>query len=132
MEHLEGKYQHERSENFDEFLKAIGVPLIPRKLMLTSKPDVEVVRDGDRWTIRMLTLIKTIEYAFTPGEVVKSETMGGLAENVFSVEGSCIRQTQKSANYTTEIVREFSQEGLAMTLTHVESGTVCHRYFKRI
>ncbi|XP_042212791.1 cellular retinoic acid-binding protein 1-like isoform X2 [Homarus americanus] len=132
MVQFEGKYQHERSDNFDEFLKAIGVPMIPRKMVTSSNPVVEVVREGDRWTIRMNTLIRTIEYNFTPGEVISSETMGGLAQNVFTIENDCIRQTQRSDTYTTEVIREFFDDSLVMTLTHVESGIVCHRYFRRI
>ncbi|XP_071545110.1 fatty acid-binding protein-like [Panulirus ornatus] len=132
MVQFEGRYQHERSENFDEFLKAIGVPLIPRKLVLTANPVVEVFRQEERWVIRMNTLVRTIEYNFLPGETIETETMGGVAQNVFMIEEGRITQTQTSSKYTTEVIREFTDESLVMTITHVESGTVCHRYFRRL
>ncbi|XP_066943690.1 fatty acid-binding protein-like [Macrobrachium rosenbergii] len=132
MVQFEGKFEHDRSENFDEFLKSIGVPLIPRKLMTSSNPVVEVAKEGDVWVIRMSTLIRTIEYKFTPGEPIQTETMGGMAQNVFTFEGNVIKQTQKSDTYTTEVLREFSDDNLVMTIKHVESGITCHRYFKRV
>ncbi|XP_068206606.1 fatty acid-binding protein-like [Palaemon carinicauda] len=131
MVKFEGKYEHVKSENFDEFLKSIGVPLIPRKMVTSSNPVVEVSKEGDVWVIRMSTLIRTIEYKFTPGEPIQTETMGGMAQNVFTFEDNVIKHTQKSDTYTTEVLREFSDDSLVMTLKHVESGTTCHRYFKR-
>lgn len=132
MVQFEGRFQHERSENFDEFLKAIGVPLIPRKMVAASNPVVEVRRNGDTWTIRMNTLVRTVEYVFEPGQTVETETMGGMAQNVFTIEDDRIMQIQKSDTYTTEVIRQFTEDSLIMTITHVESGTVCHRYFRRL
>ncbi|XP_037799369.1 cellular retinoic acid-binding protein 1-like isoform X2 [Penaeus monodon] len=132
MVQFEGRFQHERSENFDEFLKAIGVPLIPRKMVVASNPVVEVRRDGDTWTIRMNTLVRTVEYVFEPGQTVETETMGGMAQNVFTIEDDKIMQTQKSDTYTTEVIRQFTEDSLIMTITHVESGIICHRYFRRL
>lgn len=57
-----------------------GVPLIPRKMVAASNPVVEVRRDGDTWTIRMNTLVRTVEYVFEPGQTVETETMGGMAQ----------------------------------------------------
>jgi len=132
MVKFEGKYQHQRSEKFDELLKAIGVPLIPRKLVGTSNPLVEVIKNGDTWNIKMHTLLRTIEYTFTAGETVNTETMGGVAKNIFTFEDNKIKQTQTAPKYTLEVVREFSDESLTMIQTHVETGIVSHRYFKRI
>lgn len=132
MAQFEGKYEHIKSENFEEFLRAIGVPMIPRKLVTASNPTVEVTREGEYWVIRMATLIRTIEYKFIPGETIQTETMGGMAENVFTFEENTIKQTQKSDTYTTEVLREFTDEGLVMTLRHLESGTICYRHFKRV
>lgn len=141
---FEGKYQHEKSKNFEEFLKALGVPLVPRKVVANSSPVVEVTRrKGDssegkeetceeQWTIRMSTLLRDIEYCFVPGQPMQTESMGGKAKNVFTIEKNTIIQRQDAPTYSTEVVREFTDDGLTMTMKHVESGTECHRYFKRI
>ncbi|XP_063867398.1 fatty acid-binding protein-like isoform X1 [Scylla paramamosain] len=141
---FEGKYQHEKSKNYEEFLKAIGVPLVPRKVVVNSSPVVEVTRckgetSGDKeetceeqWSIRMSTLLRDIEYRFVPGQPMQTESMGGQAKNVFTIENNRIIQRQDAPTYSTEVVREFTDDGLTMTMKHVESGIECHRYFKRI
>merc|ERR1711915_408594 len=106
--------------------------MIPRKLVGTSNPLVEVIKNGDTWNIKMHTLLRTIEYTFKEGETVNTETMGGTAKNVFTFEDNKIKQSQTSDKYTLEVVREFSDEGLTMVQTHLESGIVSHRYFTRI
>lgn len=132
MVQFEGKYQHEKSQNFEEFLKAIGVPLVPRKVVANSNPVVEVTKDGDTWSIKMSTLLRDIVYKFKPGEPTHTESMGGSAKNVFTIENNVIRQQQESPTFSTDVLREFTDDNLHMTMTHVESGTVCHRYFKRV
>ncbi|KAK7081819.1 hypothetical protein SK128_003216 [Halocaridina rubra] len=106
--------------------------MIPRKVVSASNPCVEITKEGDYWIIRMSTLIRTIEYKFIPGEPIETETMGGMAQNTFTFEENSIKHIQKSNTYTTEVIREFTDDELVMTLKHVESGTVCHRYFKRV
>lgn len=49
-------------------------------MVVASNPVVEVRRDGDTWTIRMNTLVRTVEYVFEPGQTVETETMGGMAQ----------------------------------------------------
>ncbi|XP_037799368.1 sodium/calcium exchanger regulatory protein 1-like isoform X1 [Penaeus monodon] len=125
------KYVLNISWFFSQFSEE-GVPLIPRKMVVASNPVVEVRRDGDTWTIRMNTLVRTVEYVFEPGQTVETETMGGMAQNVFTIEDDKIMQTQKSDTYTTEVIRQFTEDSLIMTITHVESGIICHRYFRRL
>ena len=55
--------------------------MIARKILCSSKPDIVVKKiDENKWSIAMLTLLKTIEYIFSPGEPVESQTMSGKAE----------------------------------------------------
>lgn len=73
-------YKRTISEDEHSLFLPLGVPLIPRKMVAASNPVVEVSRDGDTWTIRMNTLVRTVEYIFVPGQTMETETMGGLAQ----------------------------------------------------
>ena len=59
-----GKYQYESGENFDEFLRELGVGFILRNLAKTSKPTIEITLDGDVYTIKTITTLKTSEIKF--------------------------------------------------------------------
>lgn len=59
-----GKYNYESGENFDEFLKALGVGWILRNLAKTTKPTIEVTLDGDVYTVKTVTTMKTTEIKF--------------------------------------------------------------------
>ena len=55
--------------------------MIARKILCSSKPDIIVKKvDENKWSIAMLTLLRTIEYIFTPEEPVESQTMSGKAK----------------------------------------------------
>ena len=49
VEALVGTWKLDTSENFDELLKELGVGFMLRKVAGTSKPNVEISKDGDEW-----------------------------------------------------------------------------------
>ena len=77
-----GKYTYESGENFDEFLKALGVGFILRNLAKTSKPTIEITLDGDEYTIKTITTLKTTEIKFKLGEEFEENRMDGVKVKV--------------------------------------------------
>lgn len=77
-----GKYQLESSENFDEFLKELGVNFILRNLAKTSKPTIEITLDGDTYTIKTITTLKTSVITFKIGEEFEESRMDGKTVKV--------------------------------------------------
>ena len=55
------------SENFDEYMKAIGVGFAMRKIGGTVKPTYIISQDGNNWTIKMQSTFKNSEYTFIDG-----------------------------------------------------------------
>lgn len=67
MVQIVGKYEYESSENFEEFVKAMGLVEMATPFM-GSKPTVEVSKNGDQWTIAVTSKGKTSSSTFKLNE----------------------------------------------------------------
>ena len=65
---LPGCYQHEKSDNLEQFLAERNVPLIARKVVANTSPRLEISREGLAWNITFKVLIKTNTITFKIGE----------------------------------------------------------------
>ncbi|KRX58334.1 Fatty acid-binding protein, adipocyte, partial [Trichinella sp. T9] len=72
-----GKYRFVSSENFDEFMKALGVNYLLRKIANAASPIVELSLDRDVWTLRNISTFRTLEISFRLGEEVDEVTPDG-------------------------------------------------------
>ena len=66
----------------DEFNQFLGVNFILRNLAKTSKPTIEVIKDGDFWIIRTHTAVRTSEIKFKIGEEFDEARMDGKTVKV--------------------------------------------------
>lgn len=134
MAPIVGTYQHERNENLDECFKAMGIPYIPRKIMCVSRPRLEITNDGEKWTIRTITMMQTTEQTFSLGEEYE-QTMpsGDTLKNVTTMDGDSLVTTSITPD-NSKVLRkyEFTDDNVVLTLTHEKSGQVAKRYFKRL
>lgn len=62
MSQFEGKFQLKESNNFEDFMKALGVSYVVRKLGNKSSPVVTISNAGDDWTFKQESLVKTTEF----------------------------------------------------------------------
>ncbi|XP_037078489.1 fatty acid-binding protein-like [Pollicipes pollicipes] len=132
MASVVGTYQHEKSENLDAFFSAIGVPWIPRKMMTNSNPTVQVSQDGETYTIRTVSAMKTVEITFKVDEAFESSLMSGeKTQNVIRKEGDSLIQEQDSSKGKIIITRAFSENAMDMTMEHKTSNVKATRHFKR-
>ncbi|XP_048508055.1 sodium/calcium exchanger regulatory protein 1 isoform X2 [Athalia rosae] len=91
MSNITGAYAHERNENLDEYLKAIGVPYVGRKMMSFSSPRLEISKNEDKWTIRSISVGRTLEMTFALGvEYEESMPSGDKLKNVTTIEGDSL------------------------------------------
>merc|ERR1712088_466730 len=72
-----GKFKLTQSENFEEFMKALGVGLVTRKLGNKSAPTVTITEDGGEFTFKQESLVKTSEIKFKIGEEFDEVTADG-------------------------------------------------------
>lgn len=68
VDNLVGSYKFERNENFESFLAATGVPYIPRKMMVSVSPSVDIVKDGNIWSVTFNVLFQRFSIQFELGK----------------------------------------------------------------
>ncbi|MGW5401429.1 lipocalin/fatty-acid binding family protein [Streptomyces sp. NPDC003952] len=125
-----GSYEMTKSDNFEEYLKEIGVGLATRKLAAASKPTEDIRANGDDWRMKTTTTLKTIELVFTLGQEFTEETADGRkCQTVFTVNGNVLTQVQKLEGMTCTITRTFTEDGLTAVFQagHVVSTRVYRR-----
>ncbi|KRX92408.1 Fatty acid-binding -like protein 6, partial [Trichinella pseudospiralis] len=92
-----GKYKFVSSENFDEFMKELGVNYLLRKIGNAVTPTVELSLDGDVWTMRNISTFRTLEVSFRLGEEVDEVTPDGRnVKTTFTYENGELKQVQKA------------------------------------
>ena len=84
-----GKYKLTHSENFEDFMKALGVGLVTRKLGNKSSPVVTITEDAGEFTMKQESLVKTSEIKFRIGQEFDEVTADGR-QGKFNMD----RQTQ--------------------------------------
>ena len=62
-----------RNEDFEEFLTENGVPLLQRKIMLKTSPNLEIKRDLHTWSFTLTVLVKTQKVCFRLREKLNEE-----------------------------------------------------------
>ena len=111
------KYKLEKSENFDEYMKELGVGLVLRKMGNSVSPTVELTKDGDNYTFTTTSTFKTSTINFKLGEEFDEETLDGRkVKSVLKFDGNKLVQEQKGDKPST-IIREFNDSELVTTLT---------------
>ncbi|KAK7069204.1 Lipocalin / cytosolic fatty-acid binding protein [Halocaridina rubra] len=131
MSKIPGKYLLDTSENFDEFMKALGVGMVMRKLGGSAKPLVELSESNGEWTMKTSSTMKTSEIKFKLGEEVDETTQDGReCKTTFTVEGDKLIQVQKAVKgKDAKFVREFTDG--CMIMTSECEGVTSKRVYKR-
>ncbi|KAH8358464.1 hypothetical protein KR093_000426, partial [Drosophila rubida] len=112
------KYKLEKSENFDEYMKELGVGMVLRKMGNSVSPTVEVTKDGDTYTLTTTSTFKTSAISFKLGEEFDEETLDGRkVKSVITLDGNKLTQEQKGDKPST-IVREFTDSELITVSCH--------------
>ncbi|CAG2161809.1 unnamed protein product [Oppiella nova] len=115
MADFTGKFKLTSSDNFDEFLKELGVNFVLRNLAKTSTPVVEITKDGDVFSLKTLTAIKNSEIKFELGKEFEEARMDGKnVKTVVVADGNKLIQTQQG-DKEVKIVREFNGNELKVT-----------------
>jgi len=124
------KYKLARSEKFDEYIKAIGVWLVVRKMGSAASPVIELTKNGDEYTLTSQSTFKNTSITFKLGEEFEEETPDGRkVQALITQDGNKLIHIQKGEKETT-IIREFSEDEVKMTVA--VDDIVCTRIYKAI
>ncbi|OON16772.1 lipocalin / cytosolic fatty-acid binding protein [Opisthorchis viverrini] len=114
-----GTWKLKDSRNFDAILQKLGVNVVKRKLITSSKPEVTYTIDGNKMTIRTCSALKTTTITFEFGKEFEERTADDrTVMSTFTKQSeSKITQVQKHPNSVTTTVREVSGNTLTATVT---------------
>ncbi|XP_060099564.1 myelin P2 protein-like [Heteronotia binoei] len=118
------------SENFDEYMKELGVSFAQRKLGSLAKPKIIITMDKDLITIRTETSFKVNEISFRLGQEFEEITLDNRkAKSVITTENGGLIHVQKwNGNHTT-IKRKLVQG--KMVLEYAMNDIICTRVYER-
>ncbi|XP_053693807.1 probable fatty acid-binding protein [Sabethes cyaneus] len=125
------KYKMEKSEGFDDYMKALGVGMVLRKLGNSISPTVELLKEGDEYTFNTLSTFKNTTIKFKLGEEFEEETVDGRkVKSVCTFDGDNKLVHEQKGEKPTTIVREFTATDLTATMT--AGSAKCIRYYKAV
>ncbi|XP_063315892.1 fatty acid-binding protein, liver-like [Pelobates fuscus] len=100
-----GKYELVSQENFEAFMKAIGLPddLIEKGKDIKSV--TEMVQNGNHFIVTVTTGSKVLRNEFTVGQEAELETLSGeKVKSIVQLEGNKLTVNLKGINSVTELV----------------------------
>ncbi|XP_050405974.2 fatty acid-binding protein homolog 5 [Patella vulgata] len=77
MGQLLGNWKLEKNENWDEFMSAMGMNFVLRKVASKLTVCQEIIQNGDNWEINMTSTFKNKSIKFQLGVPFDDETMNG-------------------------------------------------------
>ncbi|CAG5127106.1 unnamed protein product [Candidula unifasciata] len=134
VEKLLGHWKLESSENFDEYMKAMKVNIVLRKIGNSITSYFEICKDGDTWTLHITSTFKNQTLVFKLGEPVDETTLDGRkCKSTFTVEGNVLAQQQDAVNSSdtsSKYEYEVREDGkLYLTCISVPTNVVSTRIF---
>nr|XP_033789695.1 myelin P2 protein-like isoform X3 [Geotrypetes seraphini] len=111
-----GSWKLVDSENFDEFMKSLGVSSSVRIVGNVLKPTLILTKRGDYYTMRTETTFKTTEILFKLGiEFDETTADERKAKTLIIFEDNALIQTQKWDDKEIIIKRELVDEQMVVT-----------------
>jgi len=131
-----GKFERTSAEKYDEFLSALGVNFLLRKAATASTPIMEVTKEGDVYTIKTSTVLKSMELKFKLGEEFEETTPDGRdVTAIVTQDGNkfiSVQTAKKEGAKSTKVVRDFSADKCVLTSEVVGDNLVSVQEFKRL
>jgi hypothetical protein len=90
-----GKWNLIESENFDAYMKEVGVGLMTRKIASTLKPVLDIEVSGNHWKMTSTSTFKTVVTEFDLNQEFEETTADGRKlKSKFTLENDKLIQTQ--------------------------------------
>ncbi|XP_012692238.1 fatty acid binding protein 7, brain, a [Clupea harengus] len=106
------------SQNFDEYMKALGVPFATRQVGNVTKPTIVISQDGDKIVVKTLSTFKNTEISFKLGEEIEETTADDRkVKSVLTMDGDKLLHVQKWDGKESKFVREIKDGKMVMHLT---------------
>uniref|UniRef100_A0AAR2LS05 Cytosolic fatty-acid binding proteins domain-containing protein n=1 Tax=Pygocentrus nattereri TaxID=42514 RepID=A0AAR2LS05_PYGNA len=107
------------SQNFDEYMKALGVGFATRQVGNVTKPTIVISHEGDKVVIKTLSTFKNTEISFKLGEEFDETTADDRnVKSTVTLDGDNLVHVQKWDGKETKFVREIKDGKMVMVSSH--------------
>uniref|UniRef100_A0A670HYG9 Fatty acid binding protein 7 n=1 Tax=Podarcis muralis TaxID=64176 RepID=A0A670HYG9_PODMU len=105
------------SQNFDEYMKALGVGFATRQVGNVTKPTVIICQEGGKVVIKTQSTFKNTEISFNLGEEFDETTADDRnCKSVVTMDGDKLVHVQKWDGKETNFVREIKDGKMVMKI----------------
>jgi len=131
MEAFLGTWKLESSENFDDYMKTVGVSFMTRKVGATLKPNYIIAAEEDEtFNLRMESTFKNHDMRFKLDQEFDETTSDGRkCKTLMKLEGSKLIQDQKG-EVPSLITRELKDNNTLVCICSA-NGVESTRVYKR-
>ncbi|XP_078255716.1 fatty acid binding protein 7, brain, b [Rhinoraja longicauda] len=113
-----GTWKLIESENFDAYMKALGVSFATRQVGNVTKPTIVISKEDDTVAVKTLSTFKNTEITFKLGEEFDETTADDrVCKTTITLEGDKLVHVQKWDGKETSFAREIKDGKMIMTLT---------------
>ncbi|XP_051732197.1 fatty acid binding protein 7, brain, b [Ctenopharyngodon idella] len=113
-----GTWKLVNSENFDEYMKALGVGFAVRQVGNVTKPTLIISKEGDKVVLKTQSTFKNTEISFKLGEEFDETTADDRhCKSTVVMDGDQLVHVQKWDGKETTFVREIKDGEMLMKLT---------------
>jgi hypothetical protein len=128
-ENFVGKWNNVSSDKFDDYMQAVGVNVMWAKIGSIAKPTLHISVDGDTWTLKSETTMKTATITFKLGQEFDETTADDRKmKTTITLTGNVLTQDQKG-EVPSVITREVN--GDTMTVLCKAKDVVATRIYKK-
>ncbi|XP_053617152.1 fatty acid-binding protein 1-like [Plodia interpunctella] len=130
MAFLGKEFKFVKDENFDGFLKSVGLGAEEVAKLSQYRPSTKLEKDGDSYTFTSTSPARTKVVKFKPGVEQDDEIKEGLVvKSTYTVDGNVVTQVIKHEDKVTTFKREYNGDSLKVTITSNFWDGVCNRYY---
>ncbi|XP_003782574.1 fatty acid-binding protein 9 [Otolemur garnettii] len=113
-----GTWKLVSSENFEEYLKELGVDAATRKLAMSMKPTIKISVNGETVNIKIESSLKNTEISFKPGEEFDETTPDNRkVKSTITLDNGTMIHVQKWLGKETTIKRKIVDGKMVMECT---------------
>lgn len=135
MSMIPGTYKLYKNENLEQFLFAVGVPYMARKMINIITPVMIFFVEGDTMTIKITSWLLSLESKFKLGEEYIEKMPNGTLKCVTLIINDNELLTNaviQSSGHKTMRHLLFNEEEVVETLTHEKATGIGRRYYRRV
>ncbi|CAF3037050.1 unnamed protein product [Rotaria sp. Silwood2] len=132
IEQLKGTWEYVDGEHFDDYMKEIGVGFALRQSAKFIKPKLSISQNGDQWTLKSESTLKTASYDFVPGvEFDETRLDGEIVKSVIEFKNDKWMHTMRDKNGKESIITRWVDDQGQQQIDMKAGQVTARRWYKR-